>query len=133
MKKGNLINIVLVSAVIVLLGLFAFSVRVRPTADNVAVLRTSGMTSSGCSATIEKVLQGKRGVASVEVDVTAGRVIVGFDSKKTKPEDLAATVTAEGYGSSVERLLSVEQFRAMTGRNPGQGQATKVGCGCGPR
>ena len=133
MKKGNLINIVLVSAVIVLLGLFAFSVRVRPTADNVVVLRTAGMTSSGCSATVEKVLQGKRGVASVEVDVTVGRVIVGFDAKKTKPEDLAATVTAGGYGSRVERLLSVEQFRTLTGRYPGQGMTTKVGCGCGLR
>ncbi len=131
MKKGKIINIILVAAAVALLALFAFSVRIRPTADNVAMLRTSGMTCGGCSATIEKGLRGKRGVASVEADVKTGMVVVGYDSKKTKPEDLAATVTKAGYESKVERVLTVEQFRTMTGKYPGQGETTKVSCGCG--
>jgi copper chaperone CopZ len=131
MKKGKIINIVLVAAVVALLGFFALSVRIRPEADSVAVLRTTGMTCSGCSASIEKAFQRERGVASVEVDVQGGRVTVGFDSKKTKPEDLAATVTGAGYQSRVEKVLSVEQFRALTGRNPGEGKTAKIGCGCG--
>ena len=131
MKKGKIINIVLVSTVVALLAVFAFSVRIRPTADSVAVLRTAGMTCSGCSANIEKALQAKRGVASVEVDVEGGWVFVAYDSKMTKQEELSSTVTSAGYGSRVERLLSVEQFRAMTGRYPGAGQIGKTGCGCG--
>ena len=128
MKKGRIINVVLVAAVLALLGVFALSVRIRPTADSVAVLRTTGMTCGGCSANIEKVLQSKKGVASVEVDVAGGWVVVGYDSKKIKPEALAATVTGAGYGSRVEKLLSMEQFRAMTGRSPGGTMET--GCGC---
>jgi periplasmic mercuric ion binding protein len=130
MKKGKIINVVLVTAVVVLLGVVAFSIRIRPTADNVAVLRTAGMTCGGCSADIEKALQAQKGVASVEVDVTGGWVIVGYDSKKIKPEALVSTVSGAGFGSRVERLLSVEQFRTMTGRNPGGDEATKIGCGC---
>ncbi|HEY6009494.1 MAG TPA: heavy metal-associated domain-containing protein [Geobacteraceae bacterium] len=133
MKKGKIINIILVTAVVALLGVLAFAVRIKPTADNVAVLRTAGMTCGGCSTTIEKTLEAKRGVASVEVDVEGGWVIVGYDSKKIKPEVLASTVTGAGYGSRVAELLSVEQFRALTGRNPGEGMARKNGCGGGCR
>ncbi len=131
MKKGKIINAALVAAAVALLGVFAFSVRIKPTADNVALLRTAGMTCGGCSANIEKVLRAKKGVASMEVDVQGGRVTVGYDSKETRPEYLASAVTEAGYRSSVERVMTVEQFRSMTGRNPGDGQTPKMGCGCG--
>ena len=133
MNKGKTINAVLVTAVIAFLVVCAFSVRIKPTADNVAVLRTVGMTCGGCSASIEKALQKKKGVSSVEVDVAGGWVVVGYDSKKTKPEALASAVTGAGYQSSVAESLSVEQFRTLTGRNPGEGIKNKPGCdgGCG--
>lgn len=131
MAKGKIINIVLVLATIALLGVFASSVRFKPTADNVALLRTAGMTCGGCSSNIEKALQSKKGVASVEVDVDGGWVVVGYDSKKIKPEVLASTVTGAGYWSRVAELLSVDQFRALTGRNPGEGVTRKAGCGGG--
>lgn len=133
MKKGKIINVVLVTTVVLLLGVFAFSVRIRPTVDSVAMLRTSGMTCGGCKANIEKALQANKGVAAVEIDVEGGRVVIGYDSKKTEPEELASMVTGAGYGSRVANLLSVEQFRAMTGRYPGEGQTQKIGCGCGVR
>lgn len=63
MKKGRILNVVLLIAVLALLVAFAFSVRIRPAVDNVAVLKTFGMTCGGCSANIEKALQVKRGVA----------------------------------------------------------------------
>lgn len=135
MEKGKIINIVLVIAVVALLAVFAFSVRIKPTADNVAALKTAGMTCGGCANDIEKALQAKRGVASVEVDVDGGWVVVGYDSKKIKPEVLASTVSGLGYRSRVAELLSVEQFRKITGRNPGERMTRKTGCGggCGAR
>jgi copper chaperone CopZ len=133
MKKGKIINVVLVTASVALLVVFAFFVRLRPTADYVAELRTTGMTCGGCSATVEKALHGKSGVASVEVDVAGGWVVIGYDSKKIRPEELAATVIRQGYASRIERLSTVEQFRSMTGRFPGEGTAKKIGCICGDR
>jgi periplasmic mercuric ion binding protein len=129
MKKGKILNFFLVIAAIAILAVLAFSVRIRPTADNVAVLRTSGMTCGGCGSKVEKALQAKAGVASVEVDVDGGRVVVGYDSKKIGPELLASTVAGAGYRSRVAELLSVEQFRAITGREPG-GKYKSAGCGC---
>ena len=131
MKSGNVINAILILAVATLLGVLALSVRIRPTADRVAVLKTAGMTCGGCSAAVEKTLQAKAGVASVEVDVAGGWVVVGYDSKQVSPEELATAVSGAGYRSSAERSLTVDRFRAMTGRNPGDGQSRKTGCGCG--
>jgi copper chaperone CopZ len=132
MGKGKIVNIVLVLTVTLLLGVFAFSVRIKPAADNVAVLSTTGMTCGSCAGKIEKALQAKEGVASVEVDVEGGWVIVGYDSKKIKPEKIAAAVSGLGYRSKVAESLSVERFRAITGRNPGEGVTGKTGCGgCG--
>ena len=129
--KGEIINIVLVAAAILLLGLLAVYVRIKPTADSVAVLRTAGMTCGDCGSNIEKALQAEKGVAAVEVDVEGGRVVVGYDSRKTGPEALVTTVTGAGYRSRVAGLLSVDQFRTLTGRNPGEGVARKTGCGGG--
>ncbi|KAF0221229.1 MAG: heavy metal transport/detoxification [Geobacteraceae bacterium] len=134
MKKGKIINIVLVIAVVALLTAFAFSVRIKPTADNVAVLKTAGMTCGSCANDIEKALQAKRGVAAVEVDVDGGWVVVGFDSKKTELDVIASTVAGLGYRNRVAELLSVERFRAITGRDPGT-KVKSMGCGggCGNR
>lgn len=131
MKKEKIVNIVLVLTAIALLVVFAFYVRIKPTADNVAVLLTAGMTCGSCAGKIEKALQAKEGVASVEVEVEGGWVIVGYDSKKVRPEAIASAVSALGYWSRVAELLSVERFRKITGRNPGDGVAGKAGCGGG--
>lgn len=98
-------------------------------ADSVAILKSQGVTCGSCAGRIEKTLKEKPGVASVEVDVDAGRVMVAYESKATKPETLAETVTGLGYGSSILQVLSTEQYKAMTGRNV-QVQTAKAG-GCG--
>ena len=130
MKKGTIINSVLVVAALTLLGIFAFAVRVKPSADNVAVLRTTGMTCGGCSNDITKALQAKSGVAAVEVDVKGGWVIVGYDSKKIVPDAISATIAGLGYWNRVAESLSVDQFRKITGREPGAA-ARQSGCGGG--
>ena len=131
MNRGKIINYVLVLAALALLGISALSVRIRPVADNVAILKTAGMTCGGCISAIDKALRGKAGVASVEVDLERGMVVVGYNSKKIGPDELAATVIGAGYGSRIDRLLTAPQFRSMTGRNPGEGRTGKTGCGCG--
>jgi periplasmic mercuric ion binding protein len=127
--KGKITNIVLVIAAILLLAVFAFAVRTKPAADHVAVLKTTGMTCGGCSTSIEKALLSARGVAAVEVDVAAGRVVVAYDSKAVRPEALAATVSGLGFGSSILQNLTGEQYQAATGRNAAQ-IARPAGCGC---
>lgn len=131
MAKGKVVNIVLVLAVVVMLGLFAFSVRISPTADNVAVLRTAGMTCGGCVTDIEKALRAKKGVAAVEVDLNGGWVIVCYDTKKIMPDAISATVAGAGYRNMVTELMNVKQFRAKTGRDPVAMAARQSGCGCG--
>ena len=98
-------------------------------ADAVAVLKTKGVTCGSCAGKIEKAVKEKPGVASVEVDVDAGRVIVAYDSKVVKPETLVETVTGLGYGSSIMQVTSVDQYRATTGRDL-PAQPTKAGCAC---
>src|ERR1039458_4434263 len=115
-KTINTILIILVSATLITL---AFFVRLGVTADKVAILQTAGITCGGSVAGIEKTLQSKGGVASVEVDVSGGRVIVGYDSMKIRPDEIAATIAGLGYRDKVSEVLSIEQFRAKTGREPG--------------
>ena len=113
--KGKIINIVLILTAVLLLAVFAFAVRIRPAADHVAVLKTAGMTCGGCSTSIEKALQSARGVAAVEVDVGAGRVVVAYDSRAVKPEALAAT---DRKPSARLRELIVKEARRRFGDGP---------------
>lgn len=129
--KNKAFNSCLVLAVLVVLAVFAFYVRVGATADAVVVLRTSGMTCGSCIAKISKALQSQRGVAAAEVDLEGGFVVAGYDSKQVQPERLAQTVVASGFPSLVEAVFTPEQFRAMAGRDIGS-QSAAGGC-CGPR
>ena len=128
--KSKTINTILLILVVALLAVLASFVRIRATADNVAVLRTAGMTCGNCATDIEKALQAKKGVAGVEVDTNGGWVVVGYDSKKIRPELIASTVVGLGYWSKVVESMSVERFRMINGREPGA-KARAVGCGGG--
>jgi periplasmic mercuric ion binding protein len=119
--------IVIIIALAVLAG-FAFFVRIGEDPDSVVALKTLGMTCESCSERIRSALQRQKGVASVEVDVKAGRVIVAYDSKVAKPEVLAGIVTGLGYGSTVLQVLPAELYRA-TGRS--LPVRTAMGSGCG--
>ena len=101
------------------------------TVDAVTILKSQGVTCGSCAGRIEKALKEKSGVAAVEVDVDAGRVMVAYDSKVVKPETLAETVTGLGYGSSILQVLTIEQYKAMTGRNVSVQTAKSGGCGGG--
>lgn len=132
--KKRVLNISLLLAVVVILAVFACYVRVGATADTVVLLRTSGMTCGSCISKVTKALQSEKGVAATEVDLQGGVVIAGYDSKLVAPERLAQTVAATGFRSTVEALLTPEQFRSIAGRDVGA-RAAAGGCcgssGCG--
>lgn len=134
--KNGIVNLTLVAFALIVLGMLAFHVRVGATADSVAVLKTTGMTCGACSSTISKSLEKVKGVAATEVDVEGGWVIVGFDTKNVKPENLAENVKKAGFDSTVHVVLTPEQFKQVTGRDIGTQADTKSGCcggkgGCG--
>ncbi len=99
------------------------------TADSVAILKSQGVTCGSCAGRIERALKEKPGVASVSVDVDAGRVTVAYDSKKAAPEVLAQAVTELGYGSSILQVLTTEPYKAMAGSNAAVQTAKAGGCG----
>lgn len=129
MERKKLANILLVVIALAVVAVFAFSVRLEAAADAVVVLKTNGMTCGSCAGLIEKALKASTGVASVEVDLDAGQVVVGYDSKLAEPGKLAAGVTGIGYGSSILQTMTAEEYRAVTGRDV-KARAAKGGCGC---
>ncbi|MBU5637889.1 heavy-metal-associated domain-containing protein [Geomonas sp. Red69] len=132
--KNKILNSALVLAVVTVLAVFAFYVRVGATADQVVVLRTSGMTCGACVKKITEALQSQRGVAAAEVDLESGLVVAGYDSKQTAPEKLAQAVQKSGFPSQVAQVVTPQQFRSAVGRDIG-GKAPVGGCygsrGCG--
>jgi copper chaperone CopZ len=130
MKKNKVLNLLLLFAAAVVLVIFAFSVRLEAAADAVAVLKTGGMTCGSCAGRIEKALREKPGVATVEVDVDGGQVVVAYDSKVAKPDALAGSVTGIGYGSSVLRTFSAEEYKTLTGVDIGGKKGNPAGCAC---
>ena len=58
-------------------------------------LQVDGMTCSGCSAAVERVIRRIDPAASVAVDLATGRVEVG--STSADADRLAQAVTAAGY------------------------------------
>jgi len=127
-KQG--INFALVVIAAVFLTLLALRVRVAETADSVAVLSTSGMTCSSCSAKIAQALKTTDGVAASEVDVQGGWVVVGYNTAKVQPETLAKAVTTAGFSSTVHLVMSPQQFQKLTGRAIGAHNGKTGGC-CG--
>ena len=117
-------------AVVTLLVVLAFRVRVGVSADSIAVLKTTGMTCGSCSDKITKALESMKGVAVTEVDIEGGWVIVGYDTKSVKPEALAEKVNGTGFGSNVHDVLTPEQFKQVTGRDIGKKASAGSGC-CG--
>ena len=63
--------------------------------------RITGMSCSACSATIERVVSKKEGVASVQVNLLANTMICRYDEKIINDEEIIKTVEDAGYGASV--------------------------------
>ena len=133
--NNKMVNVTLVLFALIVLGMLAFHVRIGLTADSVVVLKTTGMTCGSCSSKISKSLETMKGVSSTEVDVEGGWVIVGYETKNVKPDNLVENVKMTGFDCSVYEVLTPEQFKQVTGRDIGKQAAAKQGCcgksGCG--
>lgn len=131
--KSKIMNTALILTAILFLAVLAVRVRAGTTADSVAVLKTSGMTCGSCADRIGKALRGVKGVASTQVDLDGGRVIVGYDTKTVKPETLAENVKKAGFDSTVQQVVTPEQYRQITGRDVGASDVGRPRCcgGCG--
>lgn len=132
--KKKVVNGLIIISVITILSVLAFFVRIGATADSIAVLKTTGMTCGSCSSKISKALESLKGVAVTEVDVEGGWVVVGYDTKVVKPENITEKINGAGFGSKVHIVLTPEQFKQLTGRDIGKKASTSGGCGgCGPK
>jgi copper chaperone CopZ len=132
MNRKNIINGLLVLAVVVMLVFLAFRIRVGATADSVALLRTTGMTCSSCADKITQTLSREKGVAGTEVDVAGGLVIVGYDHRLVTPESLTQKVSGAGFGSMVYAVMTPEEYKQLTGRQIWKSGTPAAGCGgCG--
>jgi copper chaperone CopZ len=128
MRIKHIINGGIIATAVAFLVALAFHVTAGIAMDSVAVLKTTGMTCASCSNKITDALRSQKGVAVTEVDVEGGWVIIGYDTKATKPEALAKKVTDSGFGSNVHLVLTPEQFKLTTGRY--FGNKTDSGSGC---
>ena len=132
MRNRKILNVIMIVLAVGLLVYFGTYVRIAAAANSVAVLKTSGMTCGSCSNKIMDALQSVKGVAVVEVDVEGGWVIVGYDTEKVGPEALAEKVSASGFGSDIQTVITPDEFKQITGREIGIKSSTSSGCGCGP-
>jgi copper chaperone CopZ len=129
--RTKVLNACLIFVVITILAVLGVYVRTGATADAVAVLQTSGMSCSSCIEKVTKTLQSQKGVAATEVDLAAGRVMAGYDSKQVNPQRLAGKLTESGFASEVEIVVTPEQFRTTVGHKIGEKGTSATSCGAG--
>lgn len=71
-------------------------------ANHTATLKVEGMTCASCSVTVKTAAKKLDGLATIEVDVAAGKATVTFDGAKVTAEQIAAKITDAGYKTTVE-------------------------------
>ena len=61
------------------------------------VLNVSGMTCSGCTNSVKKVLTALPGVTQADVSLEHNNVAVTYDPEKTDPENFKAAIASAGF------------------------------------
>jgi copper chaperone len=60
-------------------------------------LKVEGMTCMGCVNSVKRLLTALDGVEQVDVDLSQGRVQVGYDPDRVRPEALQLAIEGGGY------------------------------------
>ena len=60
-------------------------------------LNVKGMSCQGCVGSVTRVLKGTPGVASVDVQLDAGRAEVTYDAAQASVDDLKRAIEDAGY------------------------------------
>ena len=111
MNAKRLSTLFLVITVVTVLVVLIFRVKNGAAADSLAILKTTGLPCGSCYSKITKALESLKSVKIVEVDEERGWVIVGFDTKTVRPEDLAEKANSTGFGSNMHVVQIPEKFR----------------------
>ena len=61
------------------------------------VLNVDGITCEHCVKTIKEAIVNVVGIFSVQVNIEKKQVIIEFDEKQAKPEDLIDKITEAGF------------------------------------
>lgn len=67
-----------------------------------------GMMCAGCSANVERKLNGIDGVAKVEVSLPGRTAMVEYDESKTSPSDMKRVIEAAGYDLIIDDDVRVD-------------------------
>jgi len=77
-----------------------------------AVLSVSGMSCSGCIATIKGSLADMQGIQDILVNISSGKAEIYFDNKViTDVGPMASAITASGYPAQVLKVYSPEEIK----------------------
>jgi copper chaperone len=68
---------------------------------SMVALSITGMTCSGCSGTVERVLKAVPGVTRVDITLTPGRAMVEFDAALVAPAALVHVIEKAGFSARV--------------------------------
>ncbi|MCD7098424.1 heavy-metal-associated domain-containing protein [Stenotrophomonas sp. MMGLT7] len=60
-------------------------------------LKVDGMTCSGCSGRLKRVLEGTDGVTSTDIVLETGQVSVGYDAAGTDVEAIKEVIADAGF------------------------------------
>lgn len=60
-------------------------------------LTVKGMTCMGCVRSVKNVLEPMSGVASVEITLDNGQVVIAFDATKSNADQFRAAIQDAGY------------------------------------
>ena len=63
---------------------------------------TADISCEGCANAIRRALSRLQGVTSVEVDVSAKEVAVGYDPAVVRPEEVLERLSRAGYESTLK-------------------------------
>ncbi|WP_243689431.1 heavy-metal-associated domain-containing protein [Geotalea toluenoxydans] len=97
--RKRIINIALLLAVVALMVFLAFHVKIKRPVQEVAVLKTIGMTCGSCAGKIEKALMRLPGTAGVEVDVEGGGCWLAINQHLQSLKHLLQQLTMKGSGA----------------------------------
>ena len=61
-----------------------------------------GMRCAGCSSHIEKDVKAMNGVSSVEINLSTGEMVVGYEEDKVSKEEIVKTVVNAGFKATVD-------------------------------
>ena len=77
-----------------------------------AVLSVSGMSCSGCIATIKGSLADMQGIQDILVNLSSGKAEIYFDNKVIRDvAPMASAITASGYPAQVLRVYSPDEVK----------------------